>query len=48
MIASFGEARLVKMESGVRLVGGSMADRMEAMEWMSMFMPDETMEIGER
>ncbi|MGY8674451.1 MAG: hypothetical protein ACKVHO_17910 [Verrucomicrobiia bacterium] len=40
LIASFGDARLLKSDAGVRMQGGSMADRMEAMEWVSMFMAE--------
>ena len=41
VLASFGEARVVRIDGRIHLRGGSMADRMEALEWRSMFMPDE-------
>jgi hypothetical protein len=38
-IASFGQARLVKYLDGkLELKGGSRADRLEAYEWISLFM----------
>lgn len=40
LIATFGEARLIQAEGEVCLRGGSMADRMEALEWLSMMMPE--------
>lgn len=40
IIATFGEARLIRAEGRVYLRGGSMADRMEALEWLSMMMPE--------
>jgi hypothetical protein len=39
-IAQFGEAILVRINGQIVLCGGSMADRTEALEWLSMFMPD--------
>ena len=45
VIASFGEARLVKVDGRIELRGGTMADRMEALEWISLFMPDEAARI---
>ena len=41
LVAVFGEARLVKIEGQLFLLGGSMADRTEAMEWVMLFLPDE-------
>lgn len=41
ILAQFGEAVLVRVCGRIVLRGGSMADRMEALEWMAMFMPDE-------
>jgi hypothetical protein len=41
VLAQFGEAVLVRINGQIVLRGGSMADRMEALEWLSMFMPDE-------
>ena len=40
VIAQFGEAVLARMDGGIVLRGGSMADRTEALEWLSMFMPE--------
>ncbi len=41
VIAKFGDARLVNVHGQIELQGGSMSDRMEALEWMSLFLPDE-------
>ncbi len=41
----FGEAQLVKVNGRIRLRGGSMADRTEALEWLSLFMPDEVVRV---
>ena len=39
LIASFGEARLVKSLRGTyQLIGGTQADRSQAFEWISLFM----------
>ena len=35
VLAVFGEARLVRVRRRVHLEGGSMADRMEALDWAS-------------
>ncbi|HKX62260.1 MAG TPA: hypothetical protein VJS65_10455 [Verrucomicrobiae bacterium] len=40
VISQFGEAVLVRMDGRIVLRGGSMADRTEALEWLSMFMPE--------
>ena len=41
LIASWGEARLIKYLDGkLVLKGGSKEDRMEAREWISMFLND--------
>ena len=41
VIASWGEAQLIKFLDGkVVLKGGSKEDRMEAGEWISMFLTD--------
>jgi hypothetical protein len=40
VIATFGEARLIQVQGEVCLRGGSMADRMEALEWLSLMMPE--------
>ena len=51
IVARFGEATLVRSggQSGVRigLRGGSMADRMEALEWMAIFMPEAATRLKE-
>jgi hypothetical protein len=39
-IAVFGEAGLVHVQGKIQLRGGSMADHAEALEWMSLFMPE--------
>jgi len=41
VIASFGEATLVKVDGRMQLRGGSMADRLEALEWIALFLPEE-------
>lgn len=40
VIARFGEARLLRVDGRVVLRGGSMTDRMEALEWVALFMPE--------
>ena len=41
VIASWGQARLIKYLDGkVELKGGSKEDRIEAREWISMFLND--------
>jgi len=47
VIARFGEAILVRVRGRIVLRGGSMADRMEALEWMAMFMPDAVASLKE-
>ncbi|SPE62307.1 hypothetical protein SBV1_810009 [Verrucomicrobia bacterium] len=38
-IAAFGQARLVhKLDGTLELVGGSRSDRIDAYEWISLFM----------
>jgi len=41
LVAEFGEACLTRENGRLHLRGGSMADRMEALEWAAMFLPDE-------
>ena len=41
VIASFGDARIVRVDGKIYLRGGSMADRTEALEWLAMFLPEE-------
>jgi hypothetical protein len=45
VVAIFGEARLLKADGRIELHGGSMSDRTEALEWMSLFMPDEVVRM---
>lgn len=45
IIATFGDAVLVKAGGRIQLRGGSMSDRMEALEWMSLFMPEESVRV---
>ena len=45
LIASFGEARLVRREGRVFLVGGTMSDRTEALEWAMLFLPEEAVQL---
>lgn len=40
VMAKFGDARLVHSGNRVILRGGSMADRMEALEWLAIFHPE--------
>ena len=41
VIASWGQARLIKyLDAKVELKGGSKEDRIEAREWISMFLND--------
>ena len=40
IIATFGEARVVRVEGKIELRGGPMSDRMEALEWMMVFLPE--------
>jgi hypothetical protein len=49
VIATFGQARLVKMLDGkLELVGGSADDRANAHEWISMFMHEALIGDGPR
>lgn len=41
LVATFGEARLVRIEGRLCLRGGAMADRTEALEWLAATMPEE-------
>ena len=40
LLASFGDAQLLKVDGMIRLRGGSMTDRVEALEWLSSFIPE--------
>jgi hypothetical protein len=46
VLATFGEARLIREGDKIGLWGGSMADRLEALEWVSLMMPDAVVSIG--
>jgi hypothetical protein len=41
LIATFGRAELIKTTDGMVLRGGSASERMEALEWISLFLPEE-------
>ena len=45
VVASFGEAKLVKVDGTLQLRGGSMSDRIEALEWISIFLPEESVRL---
>ncbi|HAM70648.1 MAG TPA: hypothetical protein DCM86_03285 [Verrucomicrobiales bacterium] len=45
VVAVFGEARLLKQDGQIHLIGGTMADRTEALEWMMLFMPEEAVRV---
>jgi len=47
VVARFGDAVLIRLAERVVLRGGSMADRMEALEWMALFMPDAVASLRE-
>ena len=47
VLAIFGEARLVRVKGRVYLRGGSMAERMEALEWLSIFEPQTVACVGQ-
>jgi hypothetical protein len=40
-IASFGQAELVKIQDTMVLRGGTSSDRTDALEWISLFLPEE-------
>ena len=40
VIAQFGESMLMRVDGQIVLRGGSMADRTEALEWLSLNMPE--------
>jgi len=46
VLAIFGEARLVRVNGRVYLRGGSMAERTEALEWLSLFEPQTVACVG--
>ena len=48
LIATFGEARLLRVDGRIILRGGPMSDRMEALEWVRMFLPGQTVAGEER
>ena len=45
LIAVFGEAMLVKLDGRLQLRGGSMADRLEALEWVALFLPEDVVSV---
>lgn len=47
IIATFGEAQLVKVDGRIQLRGGSMAERAEALEWVALFMPGEVVALSQ-
>ena len=47
VIAEFGEAKLVRMGAKVLLEGGSMADRLDALEWAKTNLPKVLIQSGE-
>jgi hypothetical protein len=47
VLVIFGEARLVRVKGRVYLRGGSMAERMEALEWLSIFEPQTVACVGQ-
>ena len=44
VVAMFGEARLLLLQGMFRLEGGTMTDRVEAMEWANMVCPEMRLE----
>jgi hypothetical protein len=47
VLAIFGEARLVRVNGRVYLRGGSMTERMEALEWLSILEPQTVACVGQ-
>lgn len=47
IIAEFGEAKLVRVGAKVILEGGSMADRLDALEWAKTNLPKVLIQSGE-
>ena len=47
VIAEFGEAKLVRVGAKVLLEGGSMADRLDALEWAKINLPGVLIQSGE-
>ncbi len=45
VIAEFGEARLIRRNGRLELRGGTMTERIEALEWVSMFLPGEVIRL---
>jgi hypothetical protein len=45
VVATFGEAQLVRLHDRLQLRGGSMAERAEALEWIALFMPGEVVTL---
>lgn len=46
VIAEFGEAKLVRVGAKVLLEGGSMADRLDALEWAKANLPGVLIQSG--
>ena len=47
LIATFGTAELIKVNGNMTLRGGSTGDRTEALEWISLFLPEEFASVEE-
>jgi hypothetical protein len=48
VIARFGEAALIKQSNGTwQLKGGSEEDRLSAREWISLFMHEAVLQLGQ-
>lgn len=47
VLAILGEARLVRVNGRVYLRGGSMTERMEALEWLSILEPQTVACVGQ-
>jgi hypothetical protein len=45
ILAKFGEASVVRIDGKLYLRGGSMADRIEALEWLARFLPGEAVSM---
>ncbi|HEY0455254.1 MAG TPA: hypothetical protein VGE41_02705 [Verrucomicrobiae bacterium] len=48
LIATFGRAELVKVQDRLCLRGGSAHERLEALEWISLFLPGEFAELDKQ
>jgi hypothetical protein len=45
IIATFGDAQLIRVNDRLQLRGGSMAERAEALEWIALFRPGEVVAL---